>query len=86
MFGLQNSHKQFGIFGFDGTDFVNTNGSELSLNKLNATGSFFTGICVIFVRTNTVVTHFLKHPGQAFAYKFLFYKKLYLPFSSLQFF
>ena len=40
----------------------------------------------IFVRTNAVVAHFLKHPKQAFAYKFLFYEKLYLLFPSLQFF
>ena len=40
----------------------------------------------IFVRTNGVVAHFLKHPEQAFAYKFLFYKKLYLLFPSLHFF
>ena len=66
---------------------MKTNHRSLSEGTIaKATLAFSQEFVSIFVRTNAVVAHFLKYPKQGFAYKFLFYKKLYLLFPSLQFF
>ena len=61
---------------------MKTNHRSLSEGTIaKATLAFSQEFVSIFVRTNAVVAHFLKHPEQAFAYKFLFCKKLLSPIS-----
>ena len=61
---------------------MKTNHRSLSEGTIaKATLAFSQEFVSIFVRTNAVVAHFLKHPEQAFAYKFLFCKELLSPIS-----